>query len=657
MLTNAFVAIIFVLLASFLFKKNKNEFDNYFSLICLGVFLWNFIYFYRSSFPENYVLGMILLRTVFLGPILTILGGLQFASIYPNKIFSDKFRYVIGLINLIAISTILLTPAVVKDIRYHDGILDPVYGPCHFLYGLYYLINLALMLWATFLQVKNAYDAQKPQMQSIYILATALVVGAVTNVFLPVFHNRTFIVVGPLVSGLILIYLIFFSLRKYQLIVIDNTYRRMIIAIVYLSFSYPIIQLLIQNPHFKDEFKQILFITIIILYFVFYPFFNYLLNIFMGGNQKQKTKMTDLAATLFTIEDYEKLIPHLKNLFQKLTDSKLITLIDYNYPNYSIVSEFHRGLDWNLFLPFTEPVSVFQIELKYKNELLNNGVRAIIPIISNEAKILILVGHRENHSLYEKEDFEAMKFLSEEIKKVIKLAKQIESNKSKQSQLFQTEKTALIGQLTAGVVHEIRNPLTSMTMTLENMKEALIESGADKQTIEKLSQAGQRSAQEMKDFLKSLLDFSRKEEFVKKKFMLGPVIEETMRLINKTAKSHQVNIQTEIGEGLELNTDDRKIKQVLINLALNAIDAMPKGGTLSFKAYKDNVSSIYIEVSDTGHGIPEDKQKHLFTPFFTTKESGTGLGLTIIKEIMDLHQAEISFVSSNQGTTFKLKFN
>jgi signal transduction histidine kinase len=196
-----------------------------------------------------------------------------------------------------------------------------------------------------------------------------------------------------------------------------------------------------------------------------------------------------------------------------------------------------------------------------------------------------------------------------------------------------------------------------MTMTLENMKEALIESGADKQTIEKLSQAGQRSAQEMKDFLKSLLDFSRKEEFVKKKFLLKPVIEETVRLINKTAKSHQVNIQTDIEEGLELNADDRKIKQVLINLALNAIDAMPKGGTLSFKAYKDNVSSIYIEISDTGHGIPKDKQKHLFTPFFTTKENGTGLGLTIIKEIMDLHQAEISFTSSSQGTIFKLKFN
>jgi len=627
------LSILFLLTFALWQEGRKLKINRIFSLMCFGIFIWNFFFWFKDIYLFPNWATTIMSKLIFTGPILSAFAIIQFVENYPNKLRYSMFSQLTQLLFFIFLIMILGTDLIVKDTFYHNGILTPVYGVLHPYYAVFFLLAMITAITNSVMQLKDSYDIQRGQILSIFIVCAGLMVTSVTNMILPAFKIRDYVMWGPWVSAVVIVGTLFYSMRKYQLIKVSSSFKQAMFFTVYFLVADHFLR---SFNLFSSEIVQVLYFGVILL----------AIPLFGAGNRLLAIKENE--QDLGQVNEQVKLLNSADDLFSFIKQ--------YLASNYHLqsVDVLWRSDELGHINKLTY---VFQAEDRIKKMMLEKKLRIILPIKTIKDSVFILMGPKKNKMLFSNEELSYLERFAELLKTTINNIFLIDENKSKQSQLFQTEKTALIGQLTAGVVHEIRNPLTSMTMTLENMKEALIESGADQKTIEKLSQAGQRSAQEMKDFLKSLLDFSRKEEFVRKKFMLKPVIEETVRLINKTAKSHRVNIRTDIQEDLELNADERKIKQVLINLALNAIDAMPNCGDLSIKAYKDNSSSIYMEVSDTGHGISEEKQKHLFTPFYTTKENGTGLGLTIVKEIMDLHQAEISFTSSSQGTVFKLKFN
>ncbi len=228
---------------------------------------------------------------------------------------------------------------------------------------------------------------------------------------------------------------------------------------------------------------------------------------------------------------------------------------------------------------------------------------------------------------------------------------------SRQHDLLQAKKLASVGTLVSGIAHELNNPLNNISLTAESMLEELEElSEAELKDMLKDILAEARRASGV---VKNLLDFSRRRSSeVNELIDIGEVIESTLKLVKNQLMISDVQLIKKIPEGLPLirgNTDN--LKQVFINLFLNAIQAMPEGGYLKIIAEEDKRGYVVIHVEDSGVGMPPDVMERIFDPFFSTKPvgKGTGLGLSIVYGIVKKHGGYIEVKSKQgEGTTFTI---
>ncbi|MFP4380694.1 MAG: cache domain-containing protein [Candidatus Sumerlaeia bacterium] len=221
-------------------------------------------------------------------------------------------------------------------------------------------------------------------------------------------------------------------------------------------------------------------------------------------------------------------------------------------------------------------------------------------------------------------------------------------------QVSQSEKLASIGRLAAGIAHEINNPLGAVVTMSHLLREKI---GQEQDDIEDLDLII-RETSRVSEIVKGLLDFSREMPSEKRPVDMTEVIESTLKLIQGDKSFRHIDIQKELPpEGLPLVYADRnQMQQVLINISLNACQAMPEKGLLKVRAYEEN-QRLKIEIRDTGVGIPEENLGKIFEPFFTTKaaEKGTGLGLSVTYGIIDKHGGHIEVDSTvGEGTTFTI---
>ena len=233
-----------------------------------------------------------------------------------------------------------------------------------------------------------------------------------------------------------------------------------------------------------------------------------------------------------------------------------------------------------------------------------------------------------------------------------------EELKSAQMKLIQTAKLESIGRLAAGVAHEVKNPLAVVQLGVDYLTGALKDEAKPdcNETVQEMGDAVRRAD----SVIKGLLDFSRSEQLSLLPQDLNAVIEESLLLVRHELTQHQIALEKQLaGQIPQVRLDRNKIKQVFINVFMNAIQAMGDRGNLSVKTFVQRSAAadaagqnppgerVVLEVADTGTGIPEDKLDKLFDPFFTTKPigSGTGLGLSVSRNIIELHQATITIAN------------
>jgi two-component system NtrC family sensor kinase len=233
----------------------------------------------------------------------------------------------------------------------------------------------------------------------------------------------------------------------------------------------------------------------------------------------------------------------------------------------------------------------------------------------------------------------------------------VETLKETQEQLIQKEKLASVGQLAAGVAHEINNPLGSVLLYADILcKETPEENAQQREDLQMII----REATRCKTIVNDLLNFSRQNEVLAQDTDLNSLLVELAEAASKQDLYDQVEIKTDLDPDLgTIQADPLQLHQVFINLMNNAAEAMPDGGVLTLKTRQGPTPDwVTVEVTDTGVGIPEENLNKMFTPFFTTKPigKGTGLGLAIIYGIVKMHRGQISFKSQvGEGTTFTLQ--
>jgi two-component system NtrC family sensor kinase len=230
--------------------------------------------------------------------------------------------------------------------------------------------------------------------------------------------------------------------------------------------------------------------------------------------------------------------------------------------------------------------------------------------------------------------------------------------KRSQGKLVQAEKLASLGRLTSDVAHEIRNPLTALGGFAHRLYK--IATGAKEREY---SEVIIDEVEKLEKILRNVLTFSRDARLHLERHTIKDVVRDSVKLYNEPCAEQSINMRIMLGENLpEVLIDRDQVRQALNNLIANAIDAMPEGGTLTIGAGEENVHNVpfvFLKISDTGKGIPQDKLSQIFEPFFTTKAigHGTGLGLSISRKIVEEHGGFISAESAEgKGSTFTLYF-
>jgi len=219
-------------------------------------------------------------------------------------------------------------------------------------------------------------------------------------------------------------------------------------------------------------------------------------------------------------------------------------------------------------------------------------------------------------------------------------------------QLERSHKLSLVGQMAAGVAHEIKNPLASIKGAIEILTDPRT-TQADKEEFKRLLLSEVRR---IDSTVVEFLQLARPKEAQLQPMLVSTVIDILVRQLKAQFTQLHLRLAHDVQNHLWILGDAEKIHQVMLNLMLNAAEASPPGSSVSIKAYKQQ-GSIRLTVSDQGAGIGEAERSRIFEPFYTTKTAGAGLGLTIVKSIVDQHRGEISITSEpGKGTVAHVSF-
>ena len=222
--------------------------------------------------------------------------------------------------------------------------------------------------------------------------------------------------------------------------------------------------------------------------------------------------------------------------------------------------------------------------------------------------------------------------------------------------IMESERLAHIGQLAAGVAHEINNPLQGIVTYSHLLLERATTENGTRESLQKIVKQVNRC----RDIIRGLLDFSRQRKPDKRLSSINRVLEECVALVDNQALFHNIRIVKHLGRDLPpVLMDPSQIQQVFMNMIINAAEAMNGGGQLALTTrFVPADPAVEVEFTDTGHGINQEELDRIFDPFFTTKEvgHGTGLGLAISYGIVQEHKGTITVESQvGQGATFTIR--
>ena len=281
-----------------------------------------------------------------------------------------------------------------------------------------------------------------------------------------------------------------------------------------------------------------------------------------------------------------------------------------------------------------------------------------VPIVSKAKLIGILnLGHKEEKEIYSSDDLELLSTLANQAAIAIENARLYQNLKQSQDTLRRADRLSSLGLLTAGLAHEIRNPLVA----IRTFTQLLPERYDDAEFREGFQGLALKEVDRICGLITDLLSFARPSRPNVAEESINDVVDGISRILETEAKEKAVEIKRDFAANLpKVWIDREQMKQVFMNLILNAIQAMKEGGLvfISTRPHSRNEAAqpgqyVQIEIRDTGVGIPEENLDHIFDPFFTSKDEGSGLGLSISHQIVQEHGGYVTVESKlGVGTSF-----
>ncbi|RPI22551.1 MAG: GAF domain-containing protein [Acidobacteria bacterium] len=396
-----------------------------------------------------------------------------------------------------------------------------------------------------------------------------------------------------------------------------------------------------------------------------------------GGETKHPRIITDFNRTLLLVADPDSLQASVAVRFQELFGSERVLILQLDSRQLSFLPGFSLGFDpsdigglmlerrgalarWLLVnesvLKVDQQRDVVGCLDQAERSLLSRlQIRVCVPLlVLNRLTGIMLLGSKDDKWRLSEEQADLLQALAGQAGLAFENAALHREQRDRLRRLYRAERLAAAGQLAAGVAHEIRNPLTSIRSTIQYVLPSFGESDQKRGLLQELLSEVDRIDRIVND----LLTLTRPTDFHPIDMNLVELLDHTLLLIGPQARKQGVDIvyPREQGE-LNLRGDMAQLKQVLLNVLLNALQAMPEGGTLTVSVAGKGGDGTGLQVADvritdTGAGIPPEHIDKVFDPFFTLKKEGTGLGLSISYSIIQQHDGDIEFQSEvGRGTT------
>lgn len=351
------------------------------------------------------------------------------------------------------------------------------------------------------------------------------------------------------------------------------------------------------------------------------------------------TNLYDLAATTWLTNNLSKLVFRNNESLVKWLKLNETHLIISRQPEYASIFSAN---DWKI-IEILECHIVFP--LKVMNTL--NG--------------MVLLGPKKNNpgKKYTSDEIEMISILLDNAALAIENISFYDEQKESLKKMYRADRLAVIGQLAAGAAHEIRNPLTTIRSTIQYLGKDIQNPAKQQMALQLLTEVDR-----INEIIKGLLSFSRQNEPALETVDLKSILEQTISLISNTAlnKGISINLEYQVAD-ITLTADGNQLKQVFLNIVLNAVEAIEKNGEIKVEVTRKDIadgpkrtSYFVIRINDNGKGISAENSEKVFDPFFTTKSEGTGLGLSICYGIIHKHNGEIEINSElNKGTDVIIK--
>lgn len=673
------------------FNNPKGVVNRVFTLLILAFVAWNAgeLIMINSGRPSTALVGV---KIIFAGIFLFPVFFLHFSYVFPQKLtrFFDGLGSAILYIGPVALLVpfILLLQVDIGRVVKIGNIFYYVFtfkGPLesHLLALLLSLINLGYFAWGvvnlilSYRQTKIA----RQRLQILYLLVGILsmfFIGTLLHVANYFFQfGYSFFFVASLYSLLISF---FFALAivKYRLLDIHFIIRGGIlysmlsglILVIYVLFIKNVCDILAKK--FETQSLLVESAFVLVLVFLLRPLQRrvgeFIDRFFYRERYLFRLKFLEFTPTLLNILDLQTLLQAtVEFISQALTVEKVTVLIlDREAGSYRMLNQkgFQGGISFAKESPFIAYLkdSKRAVELEHVKdyhqlhpevgEMMAARSSLAIPLEWEEGMLgFLLIGEKKIQKGFTIMEIEALEALAPTVAMAISRALLYQDLKLKDHHMMQSEKLAALGELAASFVHEIRNPLGIILGSAETL-EKKVPGPVQSEMIQFIREESER----INRMLTSFLDFAKPKPPAFREVNLKDILERSVELISMPARERKVQILQEYPkEKLLLFLDPEQIREALMNLELNALEAMPQGGTLRLSLAENEGKGVVIRVSDSGVGIPEGAESKIFNPFFTTKERGTGLGLSIVHTVVKNHGGTISVVSNEGGgTTFIL---
>lgn len=686
----AFVINLALCLVVF-FDNPKGVVNRVFTLCILSFVAWNAGELIMIT-SEHHEMALIGVKIIFCGVFLFPIFFLHFSYVFPQKFthFFDGWRSLILYAGPLAILIpfILLLQVDIGRVLKIGSIFYYVFtfkGPLesHVLALILALIGLAYFAWGVtnFILSYRRTKISRQRLQILYLLlgiSSMFFIGLVLHVanYLLEFGYSFFFVAS--LYSLLISFFFALAIVKYRLVDIHFIIRGGILYSILSGLVLVIYVLIIKNVcdilAKKLETTSLLVesVSVLVLVFLLRPLERkveeFIDRFLYRDRYLFRLKFFEFTRTLLNTLDLRALAQAAVEFISQALVVDIIGMwvIDEEKNAYSLISA-KRKLEEKNFPPDSPLVAFLQkanrvVELAsfqehpyfqpQVQELIEKGFFMAIPFQWEEGLLgFLLLGEKRNGKSFPIMEIEALEALAPATAMAISRALLYQNLKKKDWQMMQSEKLAALGEMAASFVHGIRNPLGIILGAAETLQKDL-SPAIQKEMIQFIREEGERINQMLVNFL----EFAKPKPPAFKEANLQEILRKTVELISIPARQRGINIIQEYPpEDIFLYLDPEQIKEALLNLEINALEAMPQGGVLRLALTKKDDQEVIIRVSDTGEGISPQIKSKIFDPFFTTKEQGTGLGLTIVHMVVKNHGGTISVAPNNgQGTTFTI---